>query len=233
MKALASCASFVVSACGLAAIANAQMTPEPPPPPYAPAPAPYAPAPPPYAPAPVPTPPYRAPDAERFSLIYSPEVPLSGTSFGQAIGNAAHGNAIQNIGLEVSTKTGYLSRYHLQLDYISAYGESGVRIEPLAFGWALPMVATESVRFELEPLISLADGVLLFTRDLAGNPNVTFLLSSGAEVQLNLALGSFYLFASPVGIELRYLQIASGIGHQDSWGTDWFYRFRAGLGVQY
>ncbi|MHB8420159.1 MAG: hypothetical protein ACYDCL_18960 [Myxococcales bacterium] len=170
---------------------------------------------------------------ERYSLIYSPEVPLGGSTLGQAIGRAANGGGIHNLGLEISSKTGFVARYHAQLDYTYAGGLSGVRLEPLGFGWAVPLVRTESVGFEIEPLLSLADGLLLFTDDSSGNSNVTFLLGAGAEVQANLILGPFYLFASPLGIELRYLEVTSGAGQQVTAGAAVYYRFRVGLGVRY
>jgi len=169
----------------------------------------------------------------RLSLIYSPEVPLGAGSLGQAIHNAAGGAGIQNLGLEVSTRTGFVARYHAQLDYTYGDGLSGVRLEPLAFGWAVPLIHTDAVGLEVEPLLSLADGILLFTRDDAGNSNVTFLLGAGVEGQLNLVLGPVYLFASPLGLEVRYLAVTSGDGHVATTGADVYYRFRLGIGVRY
>jgi hypothetical protein len=218
-------------------------------PPPAPPPEYVQPAPP---PAPVVVAPAQVPMLSRFSLIYSPEVSL-GSSGNLSIingGNGANGNGshgtgltvaaqnstgvgIHNIGLETSTPTGFFARYHATLDYSYGYGYSGVRIEPLGFGWAFPIVRTDSVSFEVEPLVSLVDGTLLFSNDQNNNANVTFLASSGAEVQANLTVGPIYFFASPVGMQLRWLEATTGDGGGTGTGADWLWRFRAGVGFQY
>lgn len=184
-------------------------------------------------PAPVPAPAPVDLPWNRFSLIYSPEIDLSNSSLGQALRQATQGAGLHNIGLETSTQTGWVARYHAQLDYTYGYGFSGVRLEPLGFGWALPLVRTRALSLEIEPLLSLADGLFLFTTDAANNSNVTFVLSAGAEVQANLVVGPIYVFASPVGIELRYLEVTSGAGGTTTTGADPLFRFRIGVGVQY
>src|SRR5581483_1963499 len=123
-------------------------------------------------------------DIERFSVIYSPEILLSDTAFDKALNKAGRGEGVHNIGFEISTLAGWFTRYHAQLDFIHGYGANGVRLEPLAFGWALPLVRTPGFGMEIEPLIALADGILLSTNDDRGDNNVTFMLGSGAEVQL-------------------------------------------------
>jgi len=173
------------------------------------------------------------PGWERFSLIYSPELLLSNSSLGPALHQAAQGDGIHNIGIESSMQTGWFARYHAQLDYTYGDGFSGVRLEPLGFGWAFPLVRSRSVSFEIEPLVSLADMTLLFTHDNENNSNVTFLLGSSVEVQANLLLGPIYIFASPLGLELRYLKATSGEGGATTTGADPYYRFRVGIGVQY
>jgi hypothetical protein len=170
---------------------------------------------------------------ERFSLIYSPEVALSDTSLGEAIHRIPHGADVQNIGFEVSSLTGWYTRYHAQIDFTHGYGANGIRLEPLAFGWAIPLVRAPGFGLEIEPLLSLADGLLLFTNDDNNGSNVTFLLGSGAEVQLNLLVGPFYAFLSPLGVEVRWLEVTSGNGGNAWGGADPFWRFRVGVGVQY
>jgi hypothetical protein len=196
--------------------------------------------------------PAEPPLLSRFSLIYSPEVGLGNSGNGSLIngGNGANGNGgrnigltvngqtnsgvgIHNIGVETSSATGFFARYHAALDYSYGYGYSGVRIEPLGFGWALPIVRTNDVSLEIEPLVSVADGTLLFSNDQNNNANVTFLMSSGAEVQANLVVGPLYLFASPVGVQLRWLEATSGSGSETIAGADWLWRFRMGIGFQY
>lgn len=173
------------------------------------------------------------PAFERFSLIYSPEVALSNTSLGEAVHRVPQGADVQNIGFEVSSLTGWLARYHAQLDFTHGYGANGIRFEPLGFGWAIPLVRSPGFGLEIEPLLSLADGMFLFTNDDGGGSNVTFLLGSGAEVQLNMTIGPFYAFLSPLGIEVRWLEVTSGEGGNVWTGADPFWRFRVGIGVQY
>jgi hypothetical protein len=173
------------------------------------------------------------PAFERFSLIYSPEVALQDTSFGSAVNRAGRGNDIQNIGFEISSLTGWFTRYHAQIDFTHGYGANGIRLEPLAFGWALPLVRSPGFGLEVEPLLSLADGILLFTNDPDNGQNVTFLLGSGAEVQLNMIVGPFYAFLSPLGVEVRWLEVTSGTGGSAYGGADPLWRFRVGVGVQY
>ncbi len=170
---------------------------------------------------------------ERFSVLYSPEVELSDTSLGPALQSALRGNGVQNFGLESSMQTGWLARYHAQLDYTYGYGFSGVRFEPLGFGWAFPIVRNREMRLEIEPLFSAADFLFLFSKDAANNANVTFLLSTGVEVQLNLTVGPFYVYASPLGLELRYLEVTTGSLGAITTGMDPFFRFRLGVGIQY
>ena len=169
---------------------------------------------------------------ERLSLIYSPEVDLS-SSLGDSMRRIPNGADVQNIGLEISSLTGWYTRYHAQIDFTHGYGADGVRFEPLAFGLALPLVRGPGLQLEIEPLLSIFDGMLLFTHDDANNGNVTFLLGSGAEVQLNLGVGPFYAFLSPIGVELRWLEITNGEGGNNYEGADAFWRFRIGVGVQY
>jgi hypothetical protein len=170
---------------------------------------------------------------DRFSLIYSPEVALANTSLGESIHRLPNGADVQNIGFELSTLTGWYSRYHAQIDYTHGYGADGIRFEPLAFGLALPVVQGPGLQLEIEPLLSLVDGMVLFTHDVDNAGNVTFLLGSGAEVQLNLGIGPFYAFLSPIGLELRWLEVTNGTGGKSYGGADVFWRFRVGVGVQY
>jgi hypothetical protein len=201
------------------------------PPPAQPA---YAPPPPAYPPAQPVQPVVQAPPAfSRFSLLYSPEVLFADPPLGRAINQAAQGGGIHNLGIEISQQTGWAARYHVQLDYTYGYGYSGVRLEPLGFGWAFPLIRTAATSLELEPLVSVADGLLLFSNDARNNGNATFLLSSGAEVQLNLVVSNFYVYASPVGIELRWLEALSGYNSTTYTGADWLWRFRIGAGFQY
>jgi hypothetical protein len=173
------------------------------------------------------------PGFERFSVIYSPEVALQTGTLGEPANHFPNGADVQNIGFELSQLTGWLARYHAQLDFTHGYGANGIRFEPLGFGWALPLVRAPGFALEFEPLLSLADGMVLFSHDDSSNSNVSFLLGSGAEVQLNMVVGPFYAFLSPIGIEVRWLEVTSGAGGTGWVGADPFWRFRIGVGVQY
>ncbi len=173
------------------------------------------------------------PAFERFSLIYSPEVALADGSLGEDMRRLPNGADVQNIGFELSQLTGWLARYHVSLDFTHGYGANGIRFEPLGFGWALPLVRAPGFGLEIEPLLSLADGMILFSHDDSNASNVTFLLGSGAEIQLNMVIGPFYAFLSPLGIEARWLEVTNGTGGDTYTGADAFWRFRIGVGVQY
>jgi hypothetical protein len=184
-----------------------------------------------------PTGPY--PEWDRFSVIYSPEIALanvslpapSATNPSQGIGA---GTTFQNIGLEMSSLRAWpFGRYHAQIAYTNVNGISGVRLDPLGIGWAIPLTRGRSFGVEIEPILQLIDGVLLFTHDQAGGSNVTFFMSSGAALQVNFYSESFYCFVSPIGIELRYLEITSGAGGNVYGAADPYWRFRVGLGLQY
>jgi hypothetical protein len=171
----------------------------------------------------------------RFSLIYSPEIALANSSLPapNSTRGMESGTTFQNIGFEMSTVRGPFGRYHAQLAYTNVNGVSGIRLDPLGIGWAVPLAWGHRWVVELEPILSLIDGVLLFTNDPAGNANVTFYMSSGAELQLNVVSNNFYAYVAPIGIELRYLEITSGPGGNVYGAGDPFWRFRLGLGVQY
>jgi hypothetical protein len=183
------------------------------------------------------------PEGDRFSLIYSPEVGLANGSLpapngvhGDVLGirnGLGQGATFENIGLEISSLAGIFGRYHGQLAYTNVGGISGVRLDPLGVGWAFPIIRGNHFGIEIEPMISVVDGVLLFTDDQDGKSNVTFFLSSGAEVQFNFYVDAFYFFASPLGVEVRYLEATSGSGSNVYTGADPYWRFRVGIGLQY
>ncbi len=175
------------------------------------------------------------PEWDRFSVIYSPEIALSNGSLpapNSSKGITA-GTTFENIGLEMSSLRGPFGRYHAQIAYTNVNGVSGIRLDPIGFGWAVPISRGRHFGVEIEPILSFVDGVLLFTDDKAGSPNVTFYMSSGASLQINAYSDSFYCFVSPIGIELRYLEITSGTGGNVYGGADPYWRFRVGLGLQY
>jgi hypothetical protein len=178
----------------------------------------------------------RYPEWDRFSVIYSPEISLSNSTLPAPNSTAgiSMGTTIQNIGLEMSSFRGWpFGRYHAQIAYSNVNGVSGFRLDPLGIGWAVPLAWGRHSGVELEPVLMLVDAILFFTHDQAGGSNVTFFMSSGAELQMNLYADNFYCFVSPIGIELRYLEITSGAGGKAYGAADPYWRFRVGVGVQY
>ncbi len=169
----------------------------------------------------------------RLSLIYDPEIGLvEGSQLGIP-------DVIHSIGIELSTHVGGAIRYHLQFAYANVDGVSGLRLDPLTFGWVVPLVSQGDFRLELEPTVSLVDFLIFF-----GNSNAVGLFSSGVGAQVNLAYGPVYFFISPIGFEVRYLGIAtqngtdvSGSGSSSSNNVqaevDVGYRLRFGVGFQY
>ena len=182
------------------------------------------------------TEPVAYPGWDRFSLIYSPEILLSHSSLPALNGgtqSTGPGTTEQNIGLELSSRTGRLMRYHGQLAYSNINGVSGISLNPFGFGWAIPLARGRNVGVELEPILSLLDASLFFTTDQTGGNNVSFLLGSGAALQANFFLDSFYAFVAPIGIEVRYLEVTSGTGGKATGGADPYWLFRLGVGIQY
>jgi hypothetical protein len=177
------------------------------------------------------------PGWDRFSLVYAPEILLANSSLpalnGPGTSSWGAGTTYQNIGLELSSRTGWLMRYHGVLAYSNVNGISGISLNPFGFGWAIPLVHSRHFGVEIEPILSLLDASLFFTNDQTGGSNVTFLLGAGASLQANLYLDTFYAFASPVGIEVRYLEATTGTGGKATGGADPYWLFRVGVGVQY
>jgi hypothetical protein len=178
---------------------------------------------------------YVNPNPSRISLIYSPEIPLVNGTFGQM-------DVLHSIGAELSVPTGGGVRYHLQLAYLTIDGLSGMRLEPLTFGFAIPLVVQGAFRLEIEPMISFVDLAVLFNDESSGNAG--FYVSSGVSAQVNLSYGPLYFFLSPIGFELRYFGdipqetsifgIGTGTFSQNAvGGPDLNYRLRVGIGFQY
>jgi hypothetical protein len=183
------------------------------------------------------TPVWNAPNPypSRLSLIYDPEIGLvEGSELGIP-------DVIHSIGLELSVHASGPIRYHLQFAYANVDGFSGIRLDPLTFGWVIPLLSQGDLRLELEPTVSFVDCLLL-----SGNSNAVVLFSSGIGAQVNLAYGPLYFFISPVGFEVRYLGIATQNGTSDNLGSDsgsssnnvatevdLGYRLRFGIGFQY
>jgi len=175
------------------------------------------------------------PYPSRLSLIYDPEIGLSN-------GPLSLADPLHAIGLELSVHAGGAIRYHLQLAYVDLSGISGVRLDPLTFGWVFPIVSQGDFRLEIEPTVSFLDLVLL-----AGNGNVGFFFSSGVGAQVNLIYGPVYFFISPIGFEVRYLGVIPNLAQSESvttgldstntgstiTGADVSYRLRFGVGFQY
>jgi hypothetical protein len=178
---------------------------------------------------------WNAPTAypSRLSLIYDPEI---GLAEGSELGLP---DVIHAIGLELSVHAGGAVRYHLQFAYANVSGLSGIRLEPLTFGWVFPVLSQGDFRIEIEPTVSFVDFLLLFANN--GTSNVVAFFGSGLGAQVNLSYGPVYFFLSPIGFELRYLGIssASSTGADGSSSNnvategDLGYRLRIGVGFQF
>ena len=181
------------------------------------------------------------PHPSRISLIYSPEIPIVNGAFGQQ-------DVVHSIGAELSLPSGGGVRYHLQAAYLTVDGLSGLRLEPLTFGWAIPLVSQGRFRLEIEPMISFVDVAMLFNVAVLnteqGSSNVGLYVSSGVSAQVNLAYGPLYVFLSPLGFELRYFGLVpqenylfgedlGTYGESAAGGADLDYRLRVGVGFQY
>jgi hypothetical protein len=173
------------------------------------------------------------PNRSRLSLIYDPEI---GLAEGSELGLP---DVVHAIGVELSVPTGPTVRYHLQLAYANVSGLSGIRLEPLTFGWVFPVLSQGDFRIEIEPTVSFVDLLLLFANN--GSSNVVALFGSGVGAQVNLSYGPVYFFISPVGFEVRYLGISSANSTAADGSTnnnvatevDLGYRLRFGVGYQF
>jgi hypothetical protein len=167
----------------------------------------------------------------RISLIYDPEIPLT-TGANLSLTEPAH-----SIGFELSVPSGRSVRYHVQLAYVAFDGVSGIRLDPLTFGYVIPLITQREFRLEIEPTISFLDAILFFTQN--GSGDEALFLSSGIGAQVNLSFGPLYVFVSPVGLEIRYFGLVPEQNDDLSWsenavsGAELTYRIRVGVGLQF
>jgi len=183
-----------------------------------------------------------APPNMRIGLVYAPSIATQqGPSLAEAPINPNakilplfEGLTTHTVGAELSVGRRYF-RYHLTFGLSAATGTSGVRLEPATFGVAIPIVKREGVRFEIEPTVMALNWNFLSApaRNFGGVPKTAavFIFSTGADVRANLALGRFFLSASPVGFELMYLTLSNwGNG---GGGSAVRYRVRVAAGVEF
>lgn len=135
------------------------------------------------------------PGATRLSVTYMLNAPLSSETTNFRFNTGHH------VGLEFAS--GDLVRYHLTALYGNVSGISSVKLEPLSWGIPIRLARRGRTLVDLEPVISFANFETVFL----GGGDVLTTMSSAVRLQINLALGAFYLGLVPVGFEARYLGI--------------------------
>lgn len=148
----------------------------------------------------------------RIGLVYIPHIPVNSSDL--SLDTPQH-----NIGVEFAFGKSYF-RYHLTVAYstvpISGVSVQGVRLEPVTFGVAIPVHRKEGFRVEVEPTFALLNFNVLGISGTRGGSGALAAISSGVDVRLNFAFGHFFVAASPLGFDLRWI---AAIG-ADNFGAD-------------
>lgn len=128
------------------------------------------------------------PSATRLSATYMLNTHLAGDSF----------NHQHHVGLDLTT--GDTVRHHLEILYGNTSGISSVKLDPLSWGIPIRVFRKGTTLIDLEPILSFAN----FEGFISGG-DVLLSLSSAARLQINIAIGAFYIGLVPAGFEARYL----------------------------
>jgi hypothetical protein len=171
----------------------------------APAPAP-APRPSPAAPQPQGLPPPRLPPSMatpfRLSLTYVHVLREDGEL-------STPGMNTNAVGIDMAFPSNSYVRNHLglahQWESVGPYSARGFRIDLVSLGYPIPLLESPTVRLDLEPIVTILRGELMFVN---GGGRV-FRMESGFSLELSAAVRRWFLAVS-AGIDFRYWVYTSG-----------------------
>jgi hypothetical protein len=196
----------------------------PPPPPTAPIASPAAspvvaqPVPPPQRPPPLPT----AATPFRLGLTYLNVL----SQDGELANNAVNTHAI---GVDLAFSSNTYVRNHLglahQWESAGPYSARGFRIDLISLGYPIQLVRTENFRLDLEPILTILRGEILFVSGAD-----TFLrLSSGFGLELSATFRRWYVAVQPQ-VDFRYLVYS---GDETQTGFARLFPLRVSLGHEF
>jgi hypothetical protein len=193
-----------------------------------------------------------------LTLTYEPAVLATKGWFGNIPPNSAEtfGVTMHNVGVDLSVGGGQF-RYHFRLsytDFVQTAGESaeglsetvsisanGTRIDPLEFGWAIPVLRSGGWGVEVEPMISLLETFFVSAPSeesgggTTGTTSTLLLLGAGFGVGVNVDFGMFHAVLKPINFDIVYfeddLNPPAGATSTSLSGANLMYRFGIGLGI--
>lgn len=161
------------------------------------------------------------PPPSRFAIIFQPNFPLTGSAL-------KFNSTLVNFGADLSVPIGYNgARYHLGLMYTTVGDLFGGRLEPLQFGWSIPLYKQDALSIEVEPQVSFPE-----VQFLAGAGDAAFFFGPGADVQVTATWQRFFFLLQPVGADVRIFGVELNRGHSN-FDAAFEYRLRFGAGIQF
>jgi hypothetical protein len=115
-----------------------------------------------------------------------------------------------SLGLDWAFPSGRYGRNHLGVGYQwegrGAYSPRGFRIDLISFGYPIRL-ADAPVRLELEPIVTLVRGEIMFMKG-----GSTFLrMEAGLGLELSATLRQWFLGIEPLAIDFRYWVYSSAL----------------------
>jgi hypothetical protein len=162
---------------------------------------------PPAAPAPAPTPRVAPLPAVvspfRLSLTYVHVLRADGDDL------ATPNTETNAVGIDLAFPSNTYVRNHLglahQWESLNGVTARGFRIDLVSLGYPIPLV-TSTVRLDLEPILTVVRGELMFVTD---GPRV-FRMESGFSLDLSLTARHWFVTVQAFGIDFRYWVYSSG-----------------------
>src|SRR6185369_7169145 len=87
-----------------------------------------------------------------------------------------------------------------QWESAGAYSARGFRIDLISLGYPIPLV-TSAVRLDLEPVLTIVRGEIMFVNDGGGR---LLRMERGFSLELSATFRHWFLMLQPFGIDFRY-----------------------------
>jgi len=112
--------------------------------------------------------------------------------------------ATNAIGVDLAFPSNTYVRNHLglahQWESAGAYSARGFRIDLISLGYPIPLV-TSTVRLDLEPILTLVRGEIMFVNNGGGR---LLRMESGFSLELSATVRRWFLMVQAFGIDFRY-----------------------------
>ena len=108
------------------------------------------------------------------------------------------------IGIDLAFQSNTYVRNHLglahQWESARGYAARGFRIDLISLGYPIPLV-TSKVRLDLEPILNVLRGEIMFVNDGGGR---LLRVESGFSLELSATVRQWFLTVQAFGIDFRY-----------------------------